>query len=114
MQGLAVTSLTCAYRLYYSFTGPKPISYIILFVLEDMYEKNGSIVVPGSHQSGRFTNREFTNYKIVNAKAGDVLMLDNRTGTEPLKIKHLIKMVNKCCFLVGGSSNRLTFKINTK
>ena len=79
------------------FTGPKPISYIILFVLEDMYEKNGStIVVPGSHQSGRFTNREFTNYKIVNAKAGDVLMLDSRTwhGTTENKTSESRWLIN--------------------
>ncbi len=62
------------------FIGPKAVSYIILFVLEDMFEKNGStIVVPGSHQSGKFTNRKFNNYKVINANAGDVLILDSRT-----------------------------------
>ena len=45
-----------------------------------MNEKNGAtIVVPGSHQSGTYTNRSLKKFEIVNAKQGDVLIMDGRT-----------------------------------
>lgn len=74
----------------FPFQGSTPISIVVLFILEDMNEKNGAtIVVPGSHLSGKYTDREFKDVKIINAKAGDVLILDSRTwhGTTENKTK---------------------------
>ena len=65
---------------YIPFVGERTNSVLILFVLEDMNEKNGAtIVVPGSHQSGTYTNRSLKKFKIINAKQGDVLIMDGRT-----------------------------------
>lgn len=43
----------------------------------------------GSHQSGKYINKELKNVKIIKAKAGDVLFLDRRTwhGTKENKTK---------------------------
>ena len=51
----------------------------VAFVLDDMNEQNGcTVVVPGSHQSGKYTDRGITNLTQVHAKAGDVLIWDSR------------------------------------
>lgn len=51
----------------------------VAFVLDDMTEENGcTIVVPGSHVSGEYTDRDFTNVKPLPAAAGDILMWDSR------------------------------------
>ena len=79
------------------FQGNFPISILTLFVLEDMNEKNGStVVVPGSHQSGKYTNRNLKNVKIIEAKAGDVLFLDSRIwhGTKENKTKKSRWLIN--------------------
>ena len=62
------------------FTGDYNNVILVLFVLEDMSGKNGAtIIVPKSHKSGTFTDRSTKNIKVINAKAGDVLILDART-----------------------------------
>ena len=49
-------------------------------VLENMHEKNGcTVVVPGSHQSGTYTDRSLKEKKLIIAEAGDVLIMDSRT-----------------------------------
>jgi len=51
----------------------------VAYVLDDMSEKNGAtIVVPGSHKSGQYTDRDLTNTKQVTAKSGDVIIWDSR------------------------------------
>ena len=51
----------------------------VVFMLDDMNEENGcTVVVPGSHLSGRYTDREFMNVKHLNAKAGDLVIWDSR------------------------------------
>ena len=79
------------------FQGNFPISILLLFVLEDMNEENGAtVIVPGSHQSGRYTNRNLKNVKIIEAKAGDVLFVDSRTwhGTKENKTKKSRWLIN--------------------
>lgn len=50
------------------------------FMLDDMNEENGcTVVVPGSHHSGTYTDREFKNVKPIVAKAGDLVFWDSRT-----------------------------------
>jgi len=83
----------------FPFQGSTPISILILFVLEDMNKKNGAtVLVPGSHLSGRYTDRELKNVKIINAKRGDVLILDSRTwhGTTENKSKKSRWLINAC------------------
>lgn len=51
----------------------------VVFVLDDMNEENGCTqVVPGSHLSGRYTDRDMANLKPLIAKAGDVVFWDSR------------------------------------
>jgi hypothetical protein len=51
----------------------------VVFLLEDMDEKNGcTTVVPGSHRSGKFSDRQLTNVTKIEAKAGDVIIWDSR------------------------------------
>ena len=79
------------------FQGNFPVSILLLFVLEDMNEKNGAtVVVPGTHQSGKYTNRNLKNVKIIKAKAGDVLFVDSRTwhGTKENKTKKSRWLIN--------------------
>jgi len=57
----------------------KPISTQAIYVLEDMDERNGcSVVVPGTHRSGTYTDRSLTNLTPVHAKAGDLVIWDSR------------------------------------
>jgi len=65
---------------------PQPISCQVIFLLEDMNEKNGcSIVVPGTHRSGTYTDRDLENVVPLHAKAGDLVIWDSRLwhGTLP-------------------------------
>jgi ectoine hydroxylase-related dioxygenase (phytanoyl-CoA dioxygenase family) len=49
------------------------------YVLEDMDEQNGcTVVVPGSHMFGKYTDRELTKRIPIIAKAGDIVMWDSR------------------------------------
>jgi len=64
----------------FPFSGNYPISILLLFVLEEMHEKNGAtIVVPGSHMSGTYTDRNLKDKKIICAKPGDLIIIDSRT-----------------------------------
>ncbi|MCW9034176.1 MAG: phytanoyl-CoA dioxygenase family protein [Rhodospirillales bacterium] len=59
-----------------------------VFVLNDMTEENGcTVVVPGSHLSGRYTERKLQDLKPVHAKAGDLVFWDSRLwhGTQANK-----------------------------
>jgi hypothetical protein len=58
------------------------------FVLEDSDEMNGcTVVVPGSHQSGEYSDRDLKNQLPIIAKAGDFICWDSRLwhGTLPNK-----------------------------
>ena len=51
----------------------------VVFLLEDMDQDNGcTTVVPGSHLSGMYTDRDLTNLKYINASAGDIVIWDSR------------------------------------
>jgi hypothetical protein len=53
------------------YQGNYPISILALFVLEDMYEENGAtIFIPGSHQSGKYTNRSLKEKKLSKQNQG--------------------------------------------
>ncbi|MEO9961091.1 MAG: phytanoyl-CoA dioxygenase family protein [Alphaproteobacteria bacterium] len=50
-----------------------------VFMLDSMDEQNGcTTIVPGSHRSGQFTDREFKDVKKVTAQAGDLVFWDSR------------------------------------
>lgn len=49
------------------------------FLLEKSTIENGcTIAVPGSHKSGKFTDRDFSNYKNLTGSPGDLLIWDSR------------------------------------
>ena len=53
------------------------MQFVIL--LEDSVVSNGcTIVVPGSHQSGKYTDRDLNNIKHLEGKAGDLICWDSR------------------------------------
>lgn len=62
------------------YIGPHVISAQVIIVLEDMTVDNGcSVVVPGSHQSGKYTNQAAVKDAVpLEAKAGDVVFWDSR------------------------------------
>jgi len=81
----------------FPFQGNYPISILVLIVLENMNEENGcTLVVPGSHQSGMYTDRSLKEKKLIIAEAGDVLMIDSRTwhGTTENKTKSSRWLIN--------------------
>lgn len=83
----------------FPFQGSTPISILVLFVLEKMSAKNGAtVLVPGSHQSGRYTDRQLENVKVVDAEPGDVLLLDSRLwhGTTENKSNKSRWLINAC------------------
>ena len=51
-----------------------------VFLLEDSFVENGcTVVVPGSHKSANYTDRDFFNYsKPITGKAGDLIIWDSR------------------------------------
>lgn len=52
----------------------------VTFLLDDMDESNGcTVVVPGSHRSGEFSDRSLTKDVPVIAQAGDLVIWDSRT-----------------------------------
>ena len=62
---------------------PSPGDYTwvmqVAYVLEDMNEDNGcTVVVPGSHRSGRYTDRLLEKRVPLIAKAGDIALWDSR------------------------------------
>jgi Phytanoyl-CoA dioxygenase (PhyH) len=49
------------------------------YLLDNMDESNGcTVVVPGSHRSGEYTDRGLANVKPIVAKAGDLVIWDSR------------------------------------
>ena len=51
----------------------------VVYLLDDMDESNGcTVVVPGSHRSGEYTDRGLLNVKPVVARAGDLVVWDSR------------------------------------
>jgi ectoine hydroxylase-related dioxygenase (phytanoyl-CoA dioxygenase family) len=61
------------------FPGERTMMMQMAFVLEDQNEDNGcTLVVPGSHLSGEFTDREMKNIKPIIAQAGDLVIWDSR------------------------------------
>lgn len=72
--------------------GPRTWAMQVIFMMDDQTIANGcSIVVPGSHHSGEYTDRELKNTLPVESKAGDAVIWDsrlwhgalpNRTGAE--------------------------------
>ncbi len=51
----------------------------VVILVEDSTIDNGcTVVVPGSHNSGRYTDREFCNTKPLTGKAGDLIIWDSR------------------------------------
>lgn len=51
----------------------------VVYVLDDMNDSNGcTVVVPGSHRSGEFSDRGLVDVKSVCAKRGDLVIWDSR------------------------------------
>lgn len=66
--------------------GPTTWTMQVFFALNDSTIENGcSIVVPGSHRTGKFVDRDMDNVKSIEMKAGDVGLWDSRLwhGTHP-------------------------------
>lgn len=81
----------------FPYKGKYLISVLILFVLEDMNKENGAtVVVPKSHKSGNFSNRKTKNTKLINANAGDILIIDARVwhGTTENKTNNSRWLIN--------------------
>lgn len=82
----------------FPFSGKWPISILLLFVLEEMNEKNGAtIVVPGSHMSSSYTDRSLKDRKVICAKPGDLVLIDSRTWHGTLENK-----TNKTRWLINS------------
>lgn len=61
------------------FAGQYTSMMQFVFLLEDSQPDNGcTTVVPGSHKSGRFTDRELQNVHLLTGKAGDIVFWDSR------------------------------------
>jgi ectoine hydroxylase-related dioxygenase (phytanoyl-CoA dioxygenase family) len=59
--------------------GPATTMVQLGFVLEDMDEKNGcTMVVPGSHLLGEYSDRELEHLHPIPARSGDILVWDAR------------------------------------
>lgn len=72
------------------FVGPYTSMMQFAFTLEDHFIGNGcTTVVPGSHQSGRYTDRELANVKSIEVPAGTLVCWDSRLwhGTNENKDK---------------------------
>jgi hypothetical protein len=61
------------------FAGPFTNMMQFVILLENSDEENGcTVVVPGSHKSAQFTDRELKNVKSLTGKAGDLICWDSR------------------------------------
>lgn len=68
------------------FSGDRTFMLQVVYLLQDSTISNGcTTVVPGSHKSGRFTDRELEDLTPLTGRAGDVLIWDSRIwhGTYP-------------------------------
>lgn len=64
---------------YMPFKGEETYMMQFIFLLNDSTKKNGcSIVVEGSHKTGKFCNRKSKKIKYLEGKAGDVIIWDSR------------------------------------
>lgn len=71
---------------YIPAPGPRTWAMQVAYVLEDMTIDNGcTVVCPGSHMSGAYSDRELKKRNPVTAAAGDVIIWDSRLwhGTHP-------------------------------
>ena len=60
----------------------------VAFILEEQNEKNGcTVVVPGSHLSGKYTDRAMKDVKPIISKPGDLVIWDSRLWHGTLKNK---------------------------
>jgi ectoine hydroxylase-related dioxygenase (phytanoyl-CoA dioxygenase family) len=65
---------------YFPYKGDRTIMMQFAVVLEESNKSNGcTVVVPKSHKSGKYSNRESKNIKHLDAKPGDLLVWDSRT-----------------------------------
>lgn len=65
---------------YIPFKGNYRNAILILFILEEMHKKNGAtIIVPKSHKSGKYTNRNTKKIRVIDGKPGDMIIMDART-----------------------------------
>jgi len=61
------------------FLGSKTYMMQVVFLLQDSTLNNGcTIVVPGSHKSGHYSDRDLKNVTPLTGKAGDILIWDSR------------------------------------
>ena len=61
------------------FPGSRPISFQVGVALEASRIENGcTIVVPGSHKSGQYSDREFNDFVDVELDKGDIVIWDSR------------------------------------
>ena len=61
------------------YLGDKCFTVNIIIYLEDSNENTGcTLVVPGSHKTGKYTIRDYKKMTPVNAKKGDILIFDSR------------------------------------
>ncbi|EQC43382.1 phytanoyl-CoA dioxygenase family protein [Bacteriovorax sp. Seq25_V] len=64
---------------HFPYIGDQSIVMQYVFFLDDSTVANGcTIVVPGSHQSGKFTDRDLEKVENLEAKAGDLVIWDSR------------------------------------
>lgn len=64
---------------YMPFPGDRTNMMQFVFLLEDSTVDNGcTVVVPGSHKSGHYTDRDLKNVKPLTGKAGDLIFWDSR------------------------------------
>ncbi|MEQ8954427.1 MAG: phytanoyl-CoA dioxygenase family protein, partial [Gammaproteobacteria bacterium] len=65
---------------YIPYTGEHPLSIQVSLVLEPQDESNGcTVLVPGSHQSGKYTQQEARSEAVpVTTEAGDIVFWDSR------------------------------------
>lgn len=68
------------------FPGDKTNMMQFVFLLEKSDEENGcTVVVPGSHKSGKYTDRKLTNVTPITGEAGDLIIWDSRLWHGALK-----------------------------
>ena len=74
------TALPLHIDSFIPYIGNEVISMQVIIVLEDMRFENGcSVVIPGSHQFGRYAdNSKDADKKYINAQAGDIVLWDSR------------------------------------
>jgi hypothetical protein len=68
------------------FPGDKTYMMQFVILLEDSSEDNGcTVVVPGSHKSGKYSNRSLNQVRPLTGRAGDLIIWDSRLWHGTLK-----------------------------